>query len=96
MFANVMMSAQADQACGAGYGKRGAERVNRRDGYRPREWDTRVGLWSWAIPHEPSQDRLTWRDWTRSSWSVRVQPVADRGGYLGLGVLTLRVDGCSG
>jgi putative transposase len=43
VFANAMMSAQADQACGAGYGQRSAERANQRNGYRAREWDTRVG-----------------------------------------------------
>jgi hypothetical protein len=31
-FANAMMSAQADQLCGAGYGERSAERTNRRNG----------------------------------------------------------------
>src|SRR3954451_5295549 len=41
-FANAMMSAQADQVCGADYGQRSAERVNQRNGYRAREWDTRV------------------------------------------------------
>jgi putative transposase len=35
-FANAMMSAQADQVCGADYGLRAAERVNRRNGY-PRQ-----------------------------------------------------------
>ena len=29
-FANAMMSAQADQVCGAEYGERSAERTNRR------------------------------------------------------------------
>lgn len=48
--ANAMMSAQADQVCGAGYGERSGERVNRRNGYRPREWDTRVGTVELAIP----------------------------------------------
>lgn len=38
---NAMMPAQADQACGAGYGERSGERVTRRNGYRPREGDTR-------------------------------------------------------
>ena len=37
-FANAMMSAQVDQVCGAGYGERSGERVNRRNGYRTREW----------------------------------------------------------
>src|SRR5918911_5518825 len=49
-FANAMMSAQADQLCGAGYGQRSAERTNRRNGYRSREWDTRVGTVELAIP----------------------------------------------
>jgi putative transposase len=49
-FANAMMSAQADQVCGADYGARSDERVNRRNGYRAREWDTRVGTVELAIP----------------------------------------------
>jgi putative transposase len=48
--ANAMMSAQVDQACGAGYGQRSDERVNRRNGYRARQWDTRVGTVELAIP----------------------------------------------
>ena len=48
--ANAMMSAQVDQACGAGYGQRSDERVNRRNGYRAREWDTRVGTVELAVP----------------------------------------------
>ena len=38
--ANAMMSAQADQACGAGWGERSETRTNQRNGYRTREWDT--------------------------------------------------------
>jgi transposase-like protein len=49
-FANAMMCAQADQACGARYGERSGERVNRRNGYRAREWDTRAGTVELAIP----------------------------------------------
>ena len=49
-FANAMMSAQADQLCGAGYGERTEMRTNRRNGYRPREWDTRAGTIELAIP----------------------------------------------
>ena len=48
--ANAMMSAQADQACGAGYGERSDQRVNRRNGYRARQWDTRVGSVELAVP----------------------------------------------
>jgi transposase-like protein len=48
--ANAMMSAQVDRVCGAGYGERSGERVNRRNGYRAREWDTRMGTVELAIP----------------------------------------------
>jgi putative transposase len=49
-FANAMMSAQADQACGADYGERSAGRTNQRNGYRAREWDTRAGTVELAVP----------------------------------------------
>src|SRR5690349_7755651 len=49
-FANAMMSAQADQVCGADYGERSAERTNQRNGYRAREWDTRAGTVELAVP----------------------------------------------
>ncbi|MHA6627713.1 IS256 family transposase [Pseudonocardia sichuanensis] len=48
--ANAMMSAQADQVCGAGYGERSDARTNRRNGYRAREWDTRAGTVELAVP----------------------------------------------
>ena len=35
--ANAMLSAQADQICGAGYGERSPERTNQRNGYRARD-----------------------------------------------------------
>ncbi|SDI23764.1 Transposase, Mutator family, partial [Sinosporangium album] len=41
--ADALMSAEADTLCGAGYGERSDDRVNHRNGYRPREWDTRAG-----------------------------------------------------
>jgi hypothetical protein len=42
-FADALMSAEADAVCGAPYGARSHERVNSRNGYRAREWDTRAG-----------------------------------------------------
>jgi putative transposase len=44
------MSAEADTLCGAEYGQVSDERVNHRNGYRPREWDTRAGTVELAIP----------------------------------------------
>jgi putative transposase len=49
-FANLLMSAEADAACGAEYGQRSEDRTNRRNGYRAREWDTRAGTVELAIP----------------------------------------------
>jgi len=49
-FAEALMSADADAFCGAGYGERSPERVNRRNGYRERDWDTRVGSIELAVP----------------------------------------------
>jgi putative transposase len=48
--AQSLMSAQADEQCGAEYGERSSERVNSRNGYRRREWDTRAGTIELAIP----------------------------------------------
>src|SRR2546425_11809074 len=44
------MSADADALCGTGYGERSPERVNRRNGYGERDWDTRVGSIELAVP----------------------------------------------
>ena len=49
-FAEALMSAEADAVCGAGYGERSTGRVNTRNGYRRREWDTRAGTVDLAIP----------------------------------------------
>jgi putative transposase len=49
-FADALMSAEADAVCGAEYGQRSDERTNSRNGYRPREWDTRAGTVELAIP----------------------------------------------
>jgi putative transposase len=49
-FVQALMSADADAACGADYGSRSPDRTNRRNGYRPREWDTRAGTIELAIP----------------------------------------------
>ncbi len=49
-FAQALMSAQASMQCGAGLGERCDERVNLRNGYRHRPWDTRVGTIDLAVP----------------------------------------------
>lgn len=47
---NLLMGAEVDELCGAGYGQVTPDRVNRRNGYRARRWDTRAGTIELAIP----------------------------------------------
>jgi putative transposase len=49
-FINTLLSAEADAVCGAEYGAITPERVNRRNGYRHRDFDTRAGTLDVAIP----------------------------------------------
>ena len=49
-FINTLLSAQADTVCGAEYGVRSDDRTNRRNGYRHRDLDTRVGTVDVAVP----------------------------------------------
>jgi len=49
-FVEQLMAADASAVCNAGYGERTPARVNSRNGYRAREWDTRVGTIELAIP----------------------------------------------
>ena len=50
VFIDALMSAEADAICGAEYGARTPERTNTRNGYRHRDFDTRVGTMDVAIP----------------------------------------------
>ena len=49
-FVQALMGAEAEAVCGAEYGVRSQERTNTRNGYRHRDWDTRVGTIELAIP----------------------------------------------
>jgi putative transposase len=46
----ALMDAEADALCGAEYGERSDARVNSRNGYRSRPWDTRLGTIELPIP----------------------------------------------
>jgi transposase-like protein len=50
MVVAALMGAEVDALCGAGYGEPSPERVNRRNGYRDRPWDTRLGTVPLRIP----------------------------------------------
>src|SRR5688572_17555815 len=49
-FIETLLSADADAVCGAAYGQSSPERVNSRNGYRHRDFDTRAGTLDVAIP----------------------------------------------
>jgi transposase-like protein len=89
--AEALMSADADVVCGAGYGERSLERVNRRNGYRERGWDTRVGSIGLAIPK--LREGSYFPDWLlqprRRAEQAFVSVIADA--YLA-GVSTRRVE----
>jgi putative transposase len=50
VFAEQLMGADADALCGADYGERSPVRINRRNGYRERAWDTRAGTIALQVP----------------------------------------------
>ena len=90
-FAEALMSTDADAVCGAGYGERSPERVNRRNGYRERDWDTRVGSIELAVPK--LREGSYFPDWLlqprRRAEQALVSVIADA--YLA-GVSTRRVE----
>jgi putative transposase len=90
-FAERLMAAEVDVLCGAGYGEVTPERVNSRNGYRERRWDTRVGTIDVPVPKLRSGSYFP--DWLleprRRAEKALVSVVADC--YL-RGVSTRRVD----
>ena len=60
-FINTLMSAEADAVCGAAYGQPSPEPTNRRNGYRPREFDTRAGTLDWHCCVKRRQPAITAR-----------------------------------
>jgi len=50
MAAELLMDAEVDQLCGAGYGERSEARLNSRNGHRKRRWDTRAGTIELEVP----------------------------------------------
>ncbi|CUA94072.1 transposase, partial [Thiomonas bhubaneswarensis] len=48
--AQRLMELDVEGRCGAGYDEKSAARLNRRNGYRDRTWDTRAGTVELKIP----------------------------------------------
>src|SRR5205085_4429759 len=60
-FAGELMSAEADALCGAAYGERSPERVNKQNGYRHRRWHTRCVAQHAAWSSKSRVSRAPWR-----------------------------------
>ena len=92
VFCERLMGAEVDALCGADYGERSPERVNRRNGYRERPWDTRAGTIALAVPK--LREGSYFPDWLleprRRAERAFVQVVAEC--YV-RGVSTRRVEG---
>ena len=58
MLVEGIMDAEVSSRIGAEYGERSAERVTQRNGYRSREWDTRVGTMELHIPEAQRRELL--------------------------------------
>src|ERR1700739_1955489 len=48
--AQRLMALETDALCGAGHGERTAERINQRNGFRDRDWESRAGTVELRIP----------------------------------------------
>jgi transposase-like protein len=89
-FINTLHSAEADAVCGAEYGAITPERVNRRNGYRRRDFDTRAGTLDVAIPklrrriREAARSRLTTEGETDATTAdpTSEDPAQTKGAYL--------------
>ena len=87
----ALMGAEVDAVCGAAHGERHPQRVNRRNGYRERAWDTRTGTIDLALPK--LREGSYFPDWLlaprKRSEQALTAVIADM--YLA-GVSTRRVD----
>lgn len=83
-FIQTLMGAEADALCGAGYGERSPDRVNSRNGYRHRDFDTRVGTLDVAVP-KPAVRVVLPGLASRAAHPRRTRPGVGRGDLLPAG-----------
>ena len=68
--AQRLMALETDALCGAGHGERTAERINQRNGFRDRDWETRAGTVELRIPSF-ARAATSQAFWNRAAWPRR-------------------------
>ena len=70
--AQRLMELEVEGLTGAAHGERSPERINHRNGYRDRAWETRAGTVELRIPklRKAATSRPSWSraDWPRRPW----------------------------
>ena len=72
--AQRLMELEAETLCGAGYDEKSAERLNSRNGFRERPWETRAGTVALKIPRLRQGRATTRPSWSRGAWPRRRWP----------------------
>ena len=80
-FAEELMGVEADVVCGATYGEVSPDRVNRRNGYRTRRWDTRTGSIDLRIPKLRTGSYFPKNDSTKGSDVAPTSSAFSQPGY---------------
>jgi putative transposase len=68
--AERLMQLETDTRCGAGHSERNPDRLNHRNGYRERDWETRAGTVELRIP-KLRRAATSRPSWNRAAWPRR-------------------------
>ena len=80
VLAEAVMDGEVSAQIGAAHGERSETRLTRRNGYRPRRWDTRVGTIELGIPssRRPQTDCISPGPWRSITMATCSSPAARR------------------